>query len=79
MILGYHNLIYGIILTVLVMTKLQQSRAYEYTKKDGKTKQHMKSSLNIPEDLIEELGWSKGEELELIVEGNTLKVKPKHT
>ena len=59
------------------MVKLQQALSYKYTDKEGKIKQHYKSSLNIPENVIEKLGWSKGEELDFEIEQNILKVKPK--
>jgi len=59
------------------MVKLQQALSYKYTDKEGKIKQHYKNSLNIPDDVIEKLGWSKGEELDFEIEHNTLKVKPK--
>ena len=62
---------------LLTMVKLQQALSYKYTDKEGKIKQHYKRSLNIPESVIEKLGWSKGEELDFEIEQNILKVKPK--
>jgi hypothetical protein len=59
------------------MVKLQRSLSYKYQGKDGKTCAHYKTSLNIPEDLIEKLGWLKGEELDFEIEQNTLKVMQK--
>jgi len=59
------------------MVKLQQSLSYKYKDKDGKTKKHYKISLNIPCEVVEKLGWTKGEELDFEVEQNVLKVKLK--
>jgi hypothetical protein len=59
------------------MVKLQQALAYKYKDKDGKQKEHYKMSLNIPEDIVEQLGWIKGEELDFEVDQSVLKVKPK--
>lgn len=59
------------------MVKLQQYLSYRYKDKDGKTKEYYKASVNIPFELIEKLGWTKGEELEFKIEENTLKIKPK--
>lgn len=59
------------------MVKLQRSLAYKYKDKQGKTVEHYKNSLNVPDEIIEKLGWSKGEELDFDVEQNILKVKPK--
>jgi bifunctional DNA-binding transcriptional regulator/antitoxin component of YhaV-PrlF toxin-antitoxin module len=60
-----------------MMVKLQRVAAYSYTDKKGQTKMHYKTNLNIPEEIIEKLGWSKGEELDFEVDGTVLKVKPK--
>ena len=59
------------------MVRLQQSLSYKYKDKDGKTKKHYKISLNLPCEVVEQLGWTKGEELDFEVEQNILKVKPK--
>ena len=58
------------------MVRLQQSLSYKYTGKDGNMKEHYKISLNLPYEMVEQLGWTKGEELDLEVEQNILKVKP---
>ncbi len=59
------------------MPKLQIALSYKYKRKAGNTQEHYKASINIPYELIEQLGWTKGEELDFEVETNALKIKPK--
>ena len=59
------------------MAKLQYSFSYGYKRKGGENRDYYKASLNIPKNILEQLGWSKGEELNFEVEDNILKVKPK--
>ena len=58
------------------MVKLQRAVAYKYKGKEGKTILHYKNTINVPDELVDKLGWSKGEELDFEVEGTMLKVKP---
>ncbi len=57
------------------MVKLQRVSAYKYKTKSGQTKEHYKYVINIPQDVIEELGWSDGEELKLLITRGTLSIK----
>ena len=47
--------------------KLQKQVAYKY-----KDKTHYKFVLIIPQDVIAELGWSAGQELDMKVDGSKL-------
>lgn len=49
--------------------KLQRHKAYEY-----KGKQHYKYTIVVPENLVSELKWEEGAELEGKVERQTLKI-----
>lgn len=53
------------------MAKLQKRFAYEYN-----TKKHYKHIVAIPEDLLKELGWKDGMDLEQKVEDNKLVFTP---
>jgi len=48
------------------MAKLQQIRRSNGT---------LSHSVNIPGEVIEELGWEKGDELDLEAEENTIKIR----
>ena len=48
------------------MVKLQKILAYKYKTKTGETKNNYKYVLNIPQEIIDELGWNNGNELELL-------------
>ena len=58
------------------MARLQRALAYKYKGKEGKTIPHYKNTINVPDELIDRLGWSKGEELDFELDGTMLKVKP---
>ncbi len=49
------------------MTKLQKRFAYEYN-----AKKHYKHIVTIPEDVLKELGWKDGIDLEQKVEDSKL-------
>ena len=70
------NAYYGIITELLPMVKLQRGLAYTYKGKEGKNIPHYKNTITVSDELIEKLGWSKGEELDFELDGTTLKVKP---
>ena len=53
------------------MVRLQRYRAYEY-----KNKTHYKYAVNIPKEIVLELGWKKGKELDFQIENNVLKIRP---
>ena len=48
------------------MVKLQKILVYKYKTKTGETKNNYKYVLNIPQKIIDELGWNNGNELELL-------------
>ncbi|HJT10350.1 MAG TPA: hypothetical protein VJ771_06150 [Candidatus Nitrosotalea sp.] len=54
------------------MVKLQKRFAYKY-----KDKQHYKHILTISSDVIDQLGWKEGVELESNAKGDILVIKPK--
>ena len=47
--------------------KLQRHFAYTY-----KGRKHYKNVLTIPDNIVNELGWNIGDEIEMISKGNTL-------
>ena len=47
----------------VAMVKLQRRFAYRYKSKQG-TKAHYKYILTIPEEVVEELDWKEGTELD---------------
>lgn len=53
--------------------KLQKQLAYEY-----KGKRHFKHVLVVPDDTINELGWKKGQDLEIRVEKGRLVAEMKN-
>ena len=53
------------------MVRLQKRFAYKY-----KDKEHYKHVVTIPDETVERLGWKEGEELQQIIEENTLIVLP---
>ena len=48
----------------IYLVKLQKRFAYRYKSKEG-TKTHYKYVITIPEEFIEALGWSHGDEIDL--------------
>jgi len=52
------------------MVKLQKRFAYTYKDKD-----HYKHVVTIPEEVVERLGWKEGQELEPLVEKDTLMIR----
>jgi hypothetical protein len=54
------------------MVKVQRRFAYRYKNKD-----HYKHILNIPEDVIEILGWKEGQDVEPSTENGKLILEPK--
>ena len=58
------------------MVKLQKHKAYVYQTESGETIEHYKHLVNIPEEAVEKLGWRQGMELEPVVEGASLVLKP---
>lgn len=46
------------------MVKLQRRFAYRYKSKEG-NKDHYKYVITIPEEFIEGVGWSHGDEIDL--------------
>ncbi len=57
------------------MVKLQKRFAYRYKSKDG-SKDHYKYVITIPEEVIEELDWKEGTELEPVAQDQKLVVAP---
>jgi hypothetical protein len=58
------------------MVKLQRHKAYTYKTDSGETIEHYKHIINIPEDILTELGWTSGISLTAIPKGNSLILKP---
>lgn len=56
------------------MVKLQKRFAYRYKGKQG-TKVHYKYIITIPEDVVDELDWKEGTELEPKVQDRKLVVE----
>lgn len=52
--------------------KLQKQSAYKY-----KDKTHYKYVVVIPQDVINDLGWEAGQELEIEVDGSRLIIEEK--
>ena len=48
------------------MVKLKKILVYKYKTKTGETKNNYKYVLNIPQKIMDELGWNNGNELELL-------------
>ena len=59
------------------MAKLQKHKAYVYTSGAGVRIPHFKHQVNIPDEYVEELGWSEGQELEFELDGQTLRIVPR--
>jgi antitoxin component of MazEF toxin-antitoxin module len=57
------------------LVKLQRRFAYRYKSKDG-NKDHYKYVITIPEEVIEELDWVEGIELQPKVQDQKLVVEP---
>lgn len=56
------------------MVKLQKVLAYKYKATSGDSKEHYKYLINIPQEIIQQLGWKDGSELKLLVARGTLTV-----
>lgn len=59
----------------MTLVKLQRRLAYRYKSASGE-KTHYKYVINIPQDVIEELGWKDGSELRLLAVRGALTLKP---
>jgi bifunctional DNA-binding transcriptional regulator/antitoxin component of YhaV-PrlF toxin-antitoxin module len=57
------------------LVKLQRRFAYRYKSKEG-TKNHYKYVITIPEEVIEQLEWKEGTELEPKAQDQKLVVEP---
>jgi bifunctional DNA-binding transcriptional regulator/antitoxin component of YhaV-PrlF toxin-antitoxin module len=57
------------------LVKLQKRFAYRYKGREG-TKTHYKYVITIPEEVVEELDWKEGTELEQKVQDRKLVVEP---
>jgi hypothetical protein len=56
------------------MVKLQKVLAYKYKATSGESKAHYKYLINIPQEIVQQLGWKDGSELKLLVARGTLTV-----
>lgn len=54
------------------MVTLQKNIAYTYRNKKGNERTHYKYVVNLPENVIEKLGWQPGEQLEAIAKDGKL-------
>ncbi|MDV3244902.1 MAG: hypothetical protein LYZ66_07020 [Nitrososphaerales archaeon] len=54
------------------MVKLQKHKAYTYETGDGKKIEHFKHLVTIPDEVVQELGWTDGQNLTLAVSKNRL-------
>jgi hypothetical protein len=54
------------------MVKLQRHKAYTYKTESGEQIEHYKYLVNIPENRLNELGWSDGQELSIRVYNKSL-------
>ena len=54
------------------MVKLQRRFAYRYKTKAGETRTHYKFVINLPHDIVEQLGWTDARDLKLLVARGTL-------
>jgi len=57
------------------LVRLQKRFAYRYKSKEG-NKDHYKYVITIPEEIIEELNWKEGTELEPKAQDQKLVVAP---
>lgn len=58
------------------MVKLQRHKAYTYESDDGKKIEHFKHLVVIPENVVSEIGWPDGTELDVSVSENVVVLKP---
>ena len=56
--------------------RLQKNLAYRYKTKDGQVVEHYKYVINLPEEVVEELGLKEGDELQHEVKEDRLILKP---
>jgi len=56
------------------MVKLQKRFAYRYKAKEG-DKVHYKHVITVPDEIVQKLGWSEGEDIEYEVKGGHLIAK----
>jgi bifunctional DNA-binding transcriptional regulator/antitoxin component of YhaV-PrlF toxin-antitoxin module len=56
------------------MVTLQRRFAYRYKSKQG-TKEHYKYIMTIPEEIVEELEWKPGDDLQPVVREHALVVE----
>jgi len=57
---------------MMEMVKLQKQKAYTYRTEKGEKTHHFKHVIVIPEDVIQELGWKKGQDLSWTIASNKL-------
>ena len=57
------------------MVKLQRRLAYRYKTKSGETKEYYKYVINIPQEVLEELGWVDVQEVSLLAVRGALTIK----
>jgi bifunctional DNA-binding transcriptional regulator/antitoxin component of YhaV-PrlF toxin-antitoxin module len=60
------------------MVTLQRRFAYRYKSKQG-TKEHYKYIMTIPEEIVEELEWKPGDDLQPLVRDHALVVESAST
>jgi bifunctional DNA-binding transcriptional regulator/antitoxin component of YhaV-PrlF toxin-antitoxin module len=60
------------------LVTLQRRFAYRYKSKQG-TKEHYKYIMTIPEEIVEELDWKPGDDLQPIVRDHALIVESAST
>jgi len=58
------------------MVKLQKHKAYTYKSEAGKNIEHYKYIVTIPQSAISEAEWDEGQELNCVVNGNTVILRP---
>lgn len=51
----------------MILVKLQKKFAYKY-----KDKEHYKHIVTIPDDVLEQLGWNEGAEIQQVVKNHQL-------